>query len=285
MTFIDDLNDTSNALSGSAQQIVSNKDFDAEGFVVSSGTPNADGSGLPSGKISKGRHPATFTRRIVHWFVPEFGVVKMYINPQTITYNFRKLTNRVPTKGGYVIQYWGEELPTLSIVGMTGSSGVEGLNVLYEVYRAEQYAFDSLGLTMAANSAVSGAQSLLDSAGDALFGKDSIGGDIASTVTGGLLGVDPTAGLPVPSNVPTLASLALGVEMFYDGWVFRGYFESMVFTESATDIGNFNYTMNFVVTQRRGYRVNYMPWHRSAIDGPSNNSISGVPMTFSGAKD
>ena len=279
----DFLTDAQNLLSGNSQQILSSKEFDAEGFVVSE-TPNADGIGLPSSKIPENRHPAVQRRRIMHWFVPEFGVVKMYVNPQTITYAFKKLINKSLTKGGYVLQYWGEELPTLTINGVTGSSGVEGLNVLHEVYRAEQYAFDALGLTLAANSNVSGVQNLLDTAGDAIFGAGSIGGDIASAVTGGLLGADPTAGLPVPQNIPTLASLAFGVEMFYDGWVFRGYFESMSFTEAANDLGNFNYTLNFAVTQRRGYRVNYMPWHRSAVDGPSNNGIGGTPLSFAGSK-
>jgi hypothetical protein len=46
-------------------------------------------------------------------------------------------------------------------------------------------------------------------------------------------------------------------------------------------IGAFDYNILFMVTQQRGYRTNYMPWHRSAIDGPSNNGVGGIPLTFS----
>lgn len=291
MGFLDDLDKATNAiggvassLSGNAQQIIANPDYAAEGFVVSTSTPSADGTGLPSAKIRYGLRPVTRKRKLIHWFVPEFGVVKMYINPQSISYNYKKIINKTQTKGGFVVSYWGEELPTLQIQGVTGSSGVEGMNVLYEIYRAEQYAFDSLGLTMAANSNVSGVQNLLDDAGDALFGDDSIAGDIFGGVSGGLLGADPSSGLPLPSNVPTLASLAMGVELYYDGWVFRGYFENLNITESADHIGSFNYTIGFTVTQRRGYRTNYMGWHRSANSGPSDNSLDGIPLTFKGPR-
>jgi hypothetical protein len=73
--------------------------------------------------------------------------------------------------------------------------------------------------------------------------------------------------------------LALGIEMYYSGWVFRGYFESMSVTESAERIGMFDYDIAFTVTQRRGYRTNFMPWHQSAIDGPSDWKT--IPHSFS----
>jgi hypothetical protein len=67
--------------------------------------------------------------------------------------------------------------------------------------------------------------------------------------------------------------------MYYDGWVFRGYFQDMTVTESADNF-LLSYDINFVVTQRRGYRGNYMPWHRSPKHGPSSwttpHSHSGV---------
>ena len=67
--------------------------------------------------------------------------------------------------------------------------------------------------------------------------------------------------------------------MFYNGWVFRGYFKSMNFTEKAENF-LIDYNMNFVVTQRSGYRTNYFPFQRSANSGPSNSS--SVPNSFSG---
>src|SRR5512135_2016378 len=125
--------------------------FESNGFLVSS-TPSADGNGLPYNKINPGVN-GKLNRNIITWFVPQFGTVRMYVNPQNIAYNHRKLINKDRTKGGYTLQYWGEELDTINISGTTGSSGIEGINMLYEIYRAEQYAFDAVGLTLAANNA------------------------------------------------------------------------------------------------------------------------------------
>lgn len=274
---IDDLikgiDSVANSLSGSSKQIISGNSFEGEGFSVAY-TPTPDGTGLPSSKLPYAKRNAKEVRKIVHWFVPEFGVIRMYVNPQNINYQFNKLISKQLTKGGHVVQYWGENLTTLTIDGTTGSSGIEGINVLYELYRAEQYAFDSIGLTLAANSNVSGVGGLL---GDAIGGAL---GDVAGAIGGGLLGADPGTGNILPQQLPSLASLACGVEMFWDGWVFRGFFENFSFRESADSLGLYTYNMSFVVTQRRGYRDNNMPWHHPATQGPSNNRVGGIPMTF-----
>src|ERR1700733_9308609 len=162
------------ALGTNAALNAQSQSFPQDGFIVPP-IPNADGSGLPSSKIPSLRD-GVVRRNIGHWFVPEVGVINMYINPQSIDYTHRKLITPVRTKGGYVINYWGEELTTLRLSGHTGSSGVEGLNVLYEIYRAEQYLFDSLALTMAADTSISGLNDLVDSA------LGNLGG-FANTVT------------------------------------------------------------------------------------------------------
>lgn len=220
----------------------------------------ADGNGLPFLKV-KDNKDATFKRNNVVWFVPNFGTVRMYINPNSISYSFKKIIGKDKTKGGYVLQYWGEDLTTLNITGTTGSSGVEGINALYEVYRAEQYAFDGAALIIAAgNSAQNSAANAVAGAIGGLVGNDTLGSSIFSSLTGGQLGV--------PSSITNLAELAFTVEMYYDGWVFRGFFESMTITEK-TDL-LFDYTISFAVTQRRGYRDNYLPWQRSPKQGPSD---------------
>lgn len=171
----------------------------------------------------------------------------------------------------------GEELTTLTINGHTGSSGVEGLNVLYEIYRAEQYLFDPIALTMAADSSVTGLNDLVDSA------LGNLGG-FASSLTSsslGVLGLDPASQNILPQNVPSLASIALGIEFYYSGWVYRGFFNSFSFTESVGQLGLFVYDIKFTATQRRGYRTNYLPWQQSANSGPSNNSPNGTPLSFS----
>lgn len=251
------------------------RSFERDGFIVPP-IPSPSGEGLPSSNIPpQNRHRNK--RHIIHWFVPEVGIINMYINPQSISYNFKKLITPERTKGGYVIQYWGEELPTLHLRGTTGSSGVEGLNVLYEIYRSEQLNFDPIGLTIASDSSVSGLSDLVNNAGQALGG---IGGDLISSATNGLLGLNPLTKSILPRNPPTLSSMAFSVEMYYNGWVFRGYFTTMSWQESAERMGLFDYDIDFTVTQRRGYRTNYLPHHRSANHGPSDNSEGGIPLSY-----
>lgn len=250
--------------------------FRSNGFLVSS-TPTADGNGLPYSKITPGV-AGQITRNIITWFVPQFGTVRMFINPQNITYTHKKLINKDRTKGGYTLQYWGEELSQLSISGTTGSSGVEGINMLYELYRAEQYAFDATGLTLAANNAAADlANNLVQGAGAALGGLFSDSKTAAAGgagLLGGILGLDSPNNNLSARNIPSLASLAFGVEMYYNGWVYRGFFDSMTVTERA-DSFLLDYSMIFMVTQRRGYRTNYFPWHNSPASGPSQYNTPG----------
>ena len=264
---LDDVIDTTGKVVGSINKAIKTDDFNQNGFMVPA-TPGADGNGLPSSKIINQKLAQT-KRSIIHWFVPEFGVVKMYVNPNKITYTYKKDIKRERTKGGYTLQYWGEELPQLHLSGTTGRSGIEGINVLYEIYRAEQLAFDAVGLTLAADNAAQGAADQI---------IDKIGGSIGGPIAKSILGTDSAAQALSPKNLPSLAQFAFGVEMFYQGWVHRGYFDSMNFTESASNVGMFEYDMVFFVTERRGYRSNYLPWHRSAIDGASGDNI---PYSFS----
>jgi hypothetical protein len=253
------------------------QDYKTNGFVVAP-IPSADGNGLPSSKIVSQRQ-ANIQRNIAHWFVPEVGVVNMYINPQSIDYTHEKVITQERTKGGYILQYWGEELTKLRISGNTGSSGIEGINVLYEIYRAEQYMFDPIALTMAADNSIPGLNDLVDNALGNFGGLTGLIG----AATGGVLGINPASQNVLPRDPPSLATMAFGIELYYSGWVFRGYFKSFSFNESVDHLGLFTYNIDFVVTQRRGYRVNTLPWQRSAINGPSNNdSTHGTPLSIQG---
>jgi hypothetical protein len=260
--------------------------FKSDGFLLPS-TFSADGTGLPSSKVQSNKD-SQLKRNIITWFVPEFGVVRMYVNPSSIQYNHKKLISKDRTKGGYTLQYWGEELDVINISGTTGSSGVEGINVLYEIYRAEQYAFDGVGLTLAANNAAADvANNLVNGIGGALGkGVSSLFGGTNSAAAaaggagflGGILGLDSPNNTLSAKNIPSLAQLAFTVEMYYNGWVYRGYFENMTVNESADNF-LMQYQMTFVATQRRGYRVNRFGWERSATDGPSQYTS---PNAFSG---
>lgn len=290
------LNDLTNVVNQAQQAINNNttplnqtqqQQFKSDGFLLPA-TFSADGTGLPFNKVPSNK-ASQMKRNIMTWFIPEFGIVRMYVNPSRIQYTHKKLINKDKTKGGFTLQYWGEELDVLNISGTTGSSGIEGINVLYEIYRAEQYAFDGVGLTLAANNASADiANNLVNGLGGALGGAINglFGGDPSSPTAaaggagllGGILGLDSPNNTLSAKNIPSLAQLAFTVEMYYNGWAYRGFFENMNVTESADNF-LMQYDMNFVVTQRRGYRVNYFPWTRSAKDGPSQYT---TPNAFSG---
>jgi len=262
--------------------------FRSDGFLLPA-TFQPDGTGLPYSKVPSFRD-AQIKRNIITWFIPEFGLVRMYVNPQGITYTDRKLINRDRTKGGYTLQYWGEDLTSMVITGTTGSAGVEGINVLHEIYRAEQYAFDSIGMTLAANNASADvAQNLVNGIGGAIGGEVSklFGGTGNSPnaaaagqgILGGILGLDSPNNTLSARNIPSLAQLAFTVEMYYAGWVYRGYFENMTVRERADNF-LMEYDINFIATQRRGYRTNRFGWERSSKDGPSQST---TPNSFSGS--
>lgn len=261
--------------------------FKSDGFLLPA-TFQADQNGLPYTQVPSYK-PSQLHRNIITWFVPQFGTVRMYVNPSNISYANKKLINKDRTKGGYTLQYWGEELTTINISGTTGSAGIEGINALYEIYRAEQYAFDAVGLTLAANNAsadlannlINGVGGALGNSVNQLFGGSPNSPTAAAGgagILGGILGLDsPNNNLSV-QNIPSLAQLAFTVEMYYGGWVYRGFFDSMTINERADNF-LMEYQMVFMATQRRGYRVNYFPWTRSAKDGPSNYTS---PQSFSG---
>ncbi len=260
-----------NANVATAQQ-AANTVFQESGFTTPL-IPTADGNGLPSSKVPSNRI-GEIKRETITWLVPDFGTISMYVNPQDIKYGYNKLINKERTKGGFNLQYWGEDLITLSINGNTGSSGIEGINVLTEIYRAEQLSFDSIGLTLASQD--SSLNSIQSSVSAAL--GNSVAGSIGSATIQSLFGADSASQSLSTRNIPTLAQNAFSVEMYYQGWVHRGYFTNMSVDETANQLGLFSYTLNFVATERRGYRYNSFAWQKSAIDGPSGNNI---PRSFS----
>lgn len=269
------LNQVSNAVNNASQVL----------GTLTGGTPVLNGSDntLPSNNVPNFR-TGTQGRDIIHFFIPEFGVVRLYVNPANINYRHKKLITKERTKGGYTLQYWGEDLNTLTISGTTGSSGIEGINVLEEIYRAEQLAFDTIGQSLSGSSAASGAQaqiisgisSALSQTSGSVVGSGTLGSGIAQ----GIFGANTFTAL-APRNIPSLAELAFGVELYYSGHIYRGFFEDFQVSESASNLGLFEYTLNFTTTQRRGYRFNQFAWQRSATSGPSNNQESGgVPLSW-----
>lgn len=244
---------------------------EAQEFINGSQTPSTLGYGTRQSKLQNNRQ-AVSTRNVIHWVVPEGPIIQMYINPQSLTITSGKDIQSTRTKGGYVMQYFGPKLFTLRIAGNTGTSGIEGINVLYDLYRYEQLAFDPYALYMAADNYDKTYSSNI-------FGEDSAlsaGDEFVSSLLG-------QSAAPLTNiNPPSLADIAFRVEMFYAGEVFRGYFTDFTVTEQAENLGIFSYDMNFTVTQRRGFRQNFFAWHRSANDGPSQTDpATGVPYSYS----
>ena len=219
---------------------------------------------------------------------------QLYINPQNINIRDQKLIKKDLTKGGYVVQYWGEELPTIEVQGTTGSSGVEGINILKDIYRHEQIVYRSIladrqralaeATLAAAEEAAAALGNTLNAGETFLAVADAFTGGIVSSTVEGVsnaidLITDPFGGgtsigenfggSGTFSTVPTLAAFATNIDMYYQGEFFRGYFTNFTTTESANDPGHFTYSFSFTVTRRTGERTNFMPWHRepTSYDG------------------
>jgi len=232
------------------------------------------------------------SRQLIRWRVPGLGFVDMYINPQQMNISEKKIIQKQRTKGGYVIQYWGEELIDIRLQGNTGASGIEGINILRKVYRAEQDSFQQVAQMLADRvNAFSVGGNIAGLIG---AGAQQSGGDFAGNVTGGLI-TGLLGGNSSPSTLPTLGSLAVSVEMYFQGWVFKGYFNSFDVQESVNNgVGVYNYTLSFTVLDRRGVRSNIMPWQReAAIFDPDSgkpksyykSDSKNTPLSFGGEKE
>lgn len=273
---------------GSSFNSGQNQSFNAASF------PSQSGFGTRQSRVPNNRL-ATTKRKLIRWLVPEMPIVEMYINPASIIYNHTKQIAEQRTKSGFSLQYWGENLISLTIQGTTGTSGIEGINVLHDVYRNEQLAYDPYALALQAERDRQEQSDLdFDLFGGNLSAGSLIGGlgGIVSDAAGSILGSAASILSPqrnstgINRSAPSLASLAFCVEMYWSGEVHRGYFKSMQVTESAQNLGFFDYTIEFKATQKRGFRQNYLGWHRSATSGPSNsNTIYGTPHSYAGLTD
>lgn len=244
--------------------------------------------GLAIGAFSK-------HRKLIQWNIPNQGLVEMYINPQSFSIVERKLVKETRTKGGYMVQYWGEALPEIDIAGTTGSGGIEGINVLRDIYRQEQVGFTSIvsqlnqgfldnlfqttlgALQSFSNNPLSNP---IKSTINSLTNPGKFFSDVVTTV-GNVANVFDSIGKAIGFDqqlLPTLAALATSVELWYDGIIYRGFFKEFRTDEKADESGVFRYSIKFTVTRRTGIRVNSYPWQRSVNYGPANSDI--IPLSF-----
>ena len=232
---------------------------------VSSGKVNAAIANL----IDK-PHVGRVAREMVTWKTPHLGYIQMYINPQMLKINSSKIVQSVRTKGGFVIQYGGENLDKIEINGTTGSSGMEGINILQSIYRSEQLAYE--GIATALEDQLSNVQldqtigNIVTQFGDtgSAAGNNFLFGQNVLQITSQLF-----SGLNRPR--PTLASLASNIDMFFQGVLYRGYFASFSVTEEAERPGWFSYSLEFYAYAKQGSRHNFMPWHKQP-EGPAGQT-------------
>jgi hypothetical protein len=234
--------------------------------------------------ILNDQSPNTLSDDGVGWFKAQ-----LYMNPQTLNIREKKFIKSDLTKGGFVTQYWGEDLTRVEVRGTTGSAGIEGINVLRSIYRHEQSQFREIlnkrkakfaeeaakasALAQSASNDVSGGELFLDIVTGGAFSKTVDGLKnavdlIADSVTGGSVERSQF------SSSPTLAALATNIDMYHDGEFFRGYFEFFNVDESAAEPGHFTYSFNFVVLRRTGRRDNFMPWHREPVNSSGETEMS-----------
>lgn len=244
--------------------------------------PTANGLATRQAQVPTQRDGIS-VRQAMRFMIPEQPIVEMYINPRQVKYNYKKLIQSTRVKGGYNLQYWGEDLATLMVSGTTGTSGIEGINVLMDVYRNEQLMFDPYALFLQAERDKANKESfdnlLFGDGGPFGLGDVPILGDVigaASDQISGAIG----SNIVNSRNKPTLASLAFTVEIYWSGEVYRGFFENFNFDESSERIGLFDYDFTFKVTQKRGFRTNFFPWHKHPSHGQSNWDIGGPPLSY-----
>lgn len=229
--------------------------------------------------------PNTLSEEGVGWFKTQ-----LYINPQSFDINDKKFIKSDFTKGGFVTQYWGEDLTKISIGGTTGSAGIEGINVLRSIYRHEQGQYrkllDDRRRQLAEEAASIQAQAISDSE-SRNFGTQTVDGiKNAVEIIGDAITGESQIERTTFRSIPTLAALATNVDMYYQGEFFRGYFEMFNVRETASEPGHFTYTTSFMVTRRTGERNNFMPWHRNPLNSSGVAQMSksvteakGDPLT------
>jgi len=224
------------------------------------------------------------------------AIVPFYINPQSFNIQENKIINSTLTKGGYSIQYWGEELTTISVGGTTGSGGIEAVNILRAIYRNEINVFNDILKQRAENmqqeyiTAFGSNESLNRTAsfgGGVRAALDDLTSGGFSNFTSGAKSaieeiVDAATGISDsnPTNVelvPSLGAFATSLILYWQGEKFQGYIKDFKVDENAATPGNFDYSFSFTVVKRSGVRKNFAAWHRNPYDSAGNPVSASIP--------
>ncbi len=212
----------------------------------------------------------SYRRRRILWEVPNKGYfVEMYLNPQNIDIRSQKIITQMRTKGGYMIQHWGEELDEITFQGHTGANGIEGIDALKDVYRAENKRNESIYKTIQDIFRTKDRQEFqtveeITNAIGRVLGTENqtFGGLFKGQDLIGSGKVNLEAFLKGREYVKSLAQRAAGVVCHYQGISYKGYFRSFSVNETTQRQGIFSYTMVFRVTETIGKRSSWMPWSK-----------------------
>lgn len=211
--------------------------------------------------------------------------IPLYINPETFQIQERKVISSSMTKGGYAVQYWGEELASITANGTTGSGGIEAINILRDVYRYEIIHFNNL-LRLRESNSQEDFISAFGSAGgrnrtrnfrNDIFnlagGAESIINEIVESAYG-FAEANPAS----VNLIPSIGVFATNIILYWHGEMFQGYFENFTVDEKAASPGLFDYSFGFKVLKRSGKRSNFMPWHRNPYDLNGNPRPASMPI-------
>jgi hypothetical protein len=219
----------------------------------------------PSFRAANG--PNARDEHIMTWRLPNGSSVQMYLNPQSLAIRESKQINTTRTKGGFVVQYWGANLTELTISGITGSSGIQGINVLRDIYYSENRAFDLVAATQTSEMV------------NELSSQELNSNNISDSM------VDLAAKLRSRNFIlrPSLAALATSVLMFYQGEEWKGFFTQFSVTETAERTGMFEYSLIFMATERHGKRGNSFAWQKEPLaDDSAGLLLNGIGNAIRG---
>lgn len=210
--------------------------------------------------------------------------VEVYLNPTSFRITESKLVESSITKGGFMVSYWGENLPTIAASGTTGSSGIEGIQILRDVYRNEQIVYKEIlkNRNYAASESL-GSSTITDAAfsiSNILNLINGAGSEGSVSTVDSLINQKKTVLEQQKQEIlsPSIAAFVTSVDIYFQGEKFRGFFKDFGYNEEANNPGIFTYTFNFVVLQRYGIRSNFMPWHRNPRDASGNPIPAEIPI-------
>ena len=189
---------------------------------------------------------AQWQRQLMVWELYNGTFIEMYVNPQNVTFTLNKKITPTRTKGGFIVQYWGDELEVIQMNGTTGSSGIEGMEILNDLYRSEQLGDSGMANLQSVYSRLSTHQHA-DDTHKKLSGSPPLSPEWSAS----------------KARSTDLVARATQVVLWYGKKRYYGIFTNFSITEAAAHPGEYIYSLSYSVWKTYGRDVNYMPWHRS----------------------